>query len=176
MLNIKNHIIRLEDDDVGFSESTVVKIMLKTLQAGIPDDFVLNCIRPHLLTPGITDNKLLSEVSKAVTLCKKRAEWFKSTPRVNSLQESTGDSDRISQLEIRLNQLMERKQDRNRRQYGCTSCKSAGTGKSCDHCFICGKGDYRYKACPDKNKLKSNVKHDHKDQSSNSNWSSARDD
>lgn len=173
VLNIKNRIIRLEDDDVGFSESTVVKIMLKTLQAGIPDDFILNYIRPHL-TPGITDNKLLSEVSKAVTLSKKRAEWFKSTPRVSSLQESTDDPDRISRLEVRLNQLMEKKQDRNRRQYGCKNCKSAGTGKSCEHCFVCGKGDHRYQACPDKKKC--DVGNDKKDQSSNSNRSSARDD
>ena len=171
VLNIKNRIIRLEDDDVGFSESTVVKIMLKTLQAGIPDDFVLNYIRPHL-TPGITDNKLLSEVSKAVTLCKKRAEWFKSTPRVSSLQESSDDLDRISRLEVRLNQLMEKKQDRNRRQYGCKNCKSAGTGKSCEHCFVCGKGDHRYQAFSER---KCDGGNDKKDQSSNSNRSSAWD-
>jgi hypothetical protein len=144
VLNIKNRIIRLEDDDVGFSEGTVVKILLKTLPAGITDDFVLNSIRPFLV-PGVTDNQLLSEVSKAVKLHKKRTEALKNV-RLNVV-EDVSDGDRIAKIEVQLSQLVGQRNDR-RRQYGCQKCKKDGTGKTCDHCFRCGAADHRYSSCP----------------------------
>ena len=173
VLNIKNRIIRLEDDDVGFSEGTVVKIMLKTLHAGIPDDFVLNSIRSFLV-PDVTDSKLLSEVSKAVKMRKKRMESFKNV-QVNAVENDDAAADRIAKLELRLNQLVERKDNR-RRQYGCQKCKKDGVGKTCDHCFRCGAADHRYSSCPvPDHRQEKRDKNNNENDSSNSNRSSARD-
>ena len=43
-----------------------------------------------------------------------------------------------------------------KKEYGCESCCVAGKGRSCTHCFYCGKGDHRYATCPEKKSLNSN--------------------
>ena len=117
----------------------MVKILLKTL----PADFVLNSIHPFLV-PGVTDNQLLSEVSKAIKLHKKRTESLKNV-RLNVV-EDVSDRDRIAKFEAQLSQLVGQRNDR-RRQYGCQKCKKDGTGKTCDYCFRCGAADHRYSLC-----------------------------
>ena len=49
-----------------------------------------------------------------------------------------------------------------KKEFGCERCCLAGKGRTCTHCFHCGKQDHKYAACP-------------KVKSSNSNRSSTQD-
>ena len=132
-------------------------------------------MRPYLSDPNISDSVLICEMSKAVILEKKRKEKTKATPRVAVVetdevsgdaaeiarlqqqidvlkhQQSSGDtaqSAQLAQLQASVNQLV----NGNPRQYGCKPCKKAGQGKTCSHCFVCGKGDHKVVDCPEKRK------------------------
>ena len=196
-LDLKNRIVRNEDDDIGFSRETVMKILLKTLETGLADDRILNSMRPFLSDPAVSDNVLISEMSHAVMLEKKRKEK-KSSPRVATVEadESSSDAAEIAKLQKQLDELREEKSTEaahstqlaqlqaslnklvhgNHRQYGCKECKKVGKGKTCSHCFVCGEGDHKVVDCPRKNDNKDNKdnKND-KDETSNSNRSPTRD-
>ena len=190
-LDLKNRIVRNEDDDIGFSRETVMKILLKTLESGLSDDRILNSIRPSLSNPAVSDNVLISEMSHAVMLEKKRKEKSKSAPRVAFVEadETSSDAVEIARLQRQLDDLREEKEadsaqsdqlaqlqasinklvNGKHRQYGCKDCKKDGKGKTCSHCFVCGKGDHKVVDCPKKKEKED------KDESLNSNRSPARD-
>ena len=194
-LDLKNRIVRSEDDDIGFSRETVMKILLKTLESGLSDDRILNSMRPFLSNPAVSDEVLIREMSHAVMLEKKRKERSKA-PRVASVEveEPSSDAAEIAKLQKQLDKLREEKaSDSNNsaqlaqlqaslnklvhgkhRQYGCKACKSAGKGKTCSHCFICGKDDHKVVDCPKRNNKEEGKKED-KDESLNSNRSPTRD-
>ena len=193
-LDLKNRIVRNEDDDIGFSRETVMKILLKTLETGLSDDRILNSMRPFLSDPAVSDNVLISEMSHAVMLEKKRKEKSKSSPRVASVEaeESSSDAAEIAKLQKQLDKLREERSTEsahspqlaqlqaslnklvhgNHRQYGCKECKKAGKGKTCSHCFVCGEGDHKVVDCPRKKENKeSKDDKDEKDKPLNSNRS-----
>ena len=185
LLDLKNRIVRNEDDDIGFSPETVMKIMLKTLESGLADDGILNSIRPFLCNPSVSDNILIREMSHAVVLEKKRKEKSKTSARVNVVtecpemaqlqqqlkdlqkqQESNGDSAQIAKLQATLNQLVSNQPKGKKPIYGCRKCKAEGTNKTCSHCFVCGEEGHKVENCPKKKE---------KEDASNSNRSPARD-
>ena len=190
-LDLKNRIVRNEDDDIGFSRETVMKILLKTLESGLSDDRILNSIRPSLSNPAVSDNVLISEMSHAVMLEKKRKEKSKSAKSVAfvEVEETSSDAVEIARLQKQLDELREEKEadsaqsdqlaqlqasinklvNGKHRQYGCKDCKKDGKGKTCSHCFVCGKGDHKVVDCPKKKEKED------KDEPLNSNRSPARD-
>ena len=190
-LDLKNRIIRNEDNGVGFSRETVMKILLKTLESGLSSDRILNSVRSHLSNTNVEDSVLIALIGHAVTMEEKRKEKGKSH-RVNMVEESSDDAEitklqqqlaalqqqqlsdsartaQLEQIQASINKLMAGKQQR---QYGCAACKRAGQGKTCSHCFVCGKDDHRVVDCPER--VKKSEKAD-KDDSLNSNRSPARD-
>ena len=190
-LDLKNRIIRNEDNGVGFSRETVMKILLKTLESGLSSDRILNSVRSHLSNTNVEDSVLIALIGHAVTMEEKRKEKGKSH-RVNMVEESSDDAEiiklqqqlaalqqqqlsdsartaQLEQIQASINKLMAGKQQR---QYGCAACKKAGQGKTCSHCFVCGKDDHRVVDCPER--VKKSEKAD-KDDSLNSNRSPARD-
>ena len=196
-LDLKNRIVRNEDDDIGFSRETVMKILLKTLESGLSDDRILNSMRPFLSDPAVSDNVLISEMSRAVMLEKKRKEKSKSSLRVAFVEaeDSSSEATEIARLQKQINELKEEKSTEStrsaqldqlqaslnklvhgkHRQYGCKACKQDDKGKTCSHCFICGQGDHKVVDCPEKNKKSDKTdKDDQKENSLNSNQSPAR--
>ena len=67
-LDLKNRIVRNEDDDIGFSSETVMRILLKTLESGRSDDRILNSMRPFSSNLAVSDEVLIREMSHAATL------------------------------------------------------------------------------------------------------------
>ena len=188
LLDLKNRIVRNEDQDIGFSPETVMKIMLKTLESGLADDGILNSMRPFLSDPGVSDNVLIREMSRAVVLAKKRKEKSKAAARVSVIEESPeiaqlqnqlnelqkqqatgGDSAQIAKLQATLNQLVNNQEKGKKPIYGCKQCKADGKGKTCSHCFVCGEEGHKVESCPQKKKKKE------EEDTSNSNRSPARD-
>ena len=114
-LDLKNRIVRYEDDDVGFSEQTVMKILLKTLESGISDDRILNSMRPFLSDPRVSDSVLIREMSHAVVLEKKRKEKSKSSPRVAVVEadESPSEAAELVKLRKQLNALQQQQDQLN---------------------------------------------------------------
>ena len=188
LLDLKNRIVRNEDQDIGFSPETVMKIMLKTLESGLSDDGILNSIRPFLSDPAVSDNVLIREMSHAVVLAKKRKEKSKAAARVSVVEESPeiaqlqsqlnelqkqqasgGESAQIAKLQATLNQLVNNQQKGKKPIYGCKQCKADGKGKTCSHCFVCGEEGHKVENCPKKKEKKE------EEDTSNSNRSPARD-
>ena len=168
-----------------------MKILLKTLESGLSDDRILNSIRPSLSNPAVSDNVLISEMSHAVMLEKKRKEKSKSAKSVAfvEVEETSSDAVEIARLQKQLDELREEKEadsaqsdqlaqlqasinklvNGKHRQYGCKDCKKDGKGKTCSHCFVCGKGEHKVVDCPKKKEKED------KDEPLNSNRSPARD-
>ena len=170
-----------------------MKIMLKTLESGILSECIVNRLRPFLVDFAVSDTTLIDEMSKAVRYEKERKAKAKQRQQINSLLAEEDEKDvkiaaleaqmkelkttskedekdkRIAKLEAELKVLREANKNRGGRKtriYGCKQCKSEGKGRTCTHCFRCGKGSHKVEACTEPKE---------EDKSENSSRSSERD-
>ena len=174
-INLKNRIAKLKEEEGGMSLKGATKIMLQTLETGILSERIVNRLMPLLSNPSVTDGELISAMSKAVIAQKgreskgdkKEKEKDREKKHVNVASvDSKADDDKVLKMvaEIRadVKGLRNSGGGDKKKDFGCEKCCLAGKGRTCTHCFHCGKQDHKYAACPE---LKS----------SNSNRSSTRD-
>ena len=89
---------------------------------------------------------------------------------LQSQQVSVAGSAQMAEIQATLNKLVSNQNSGKGRQYGCASCKADGVGRTCKHCFACGKDDHKVQDCPKKRKESEEDKN-----KSNSNRSPTRD-
>ena len=163
-INLKNRIAALKEEDGGMSMMGATKVMLNSLETGLMSERIVNRLMPQLSNVRVSDGELLSAMSKAVRAHQgredkgeKKAEkrdQDRKQVNVKSLENrSQGDNQMMQMVaEIRSDIKGLRNAAGEKKDYGCESCCVAGKGRSCTHCFYCGKTDHRYAECPEKEK------------------------
>ena len=146
--------------DIKFDKPLLDKVFFKTLEKGLSSTYVIQEIRP-LLKAGVSDETLITEVTKASAAEKERnaiQSKNKKVLRVNQVQQDDTTSKLVSAVESLTKQLSSlqndfddlRKGNVNKR-YMCADCKSKGS-RLCNHCFHCGSTNHIARNCSNKHK------------------------
>ena len=170
---------------VTYDPTQVHQMALRSISTGIANEAVQVEIRPHLQTEGVTDEVLLEALTAAVEHEQERAQKLKpkgaraatieatspkpsetsttakNPPPSNSLdlKELTASIQAIVKAEVNaLRSEGKTAASSRQRERGCPSCRKAGTGNTCDHCFRCGSGEHYLRGCRAKKEGQGNGK------------------
>ena len=184
-LEIKQRILLEGENDsqMKFDSDVIQNILLQSMRTGFANESVRNHMRPYLQS-NVADEDLLRQVSRAIKDDKDQKSKFpRRYGRVNEIGEGKceeGNDGQCKKKKDDLTTVMEslvssiaeirselkevksefhERRQANRpkvRTYGCDTCKSEGKGRTCSHCFSCGKSGHQVRQCPDKQHLNKN--------------------
>lgn len=181
-IELRNKVlIASEKSEIPYDKPLVNKLFLRTLEYGITSQFILQEIRPLLRSTSVSDESLVSAITKASTAEKERLSLQNRNQRkhvkVNQVSESKPKTE-SSELSVLLNAVsdltkkvsnlqselrtIKSSQEKNDQVRGYTAeirkCDYCYQNKKarCYHCFNCGSGDHLARDC-DKNLNKKKV-------------------
>ena len=168
-MNLRNKILCEAEDSsepqYSYTPELVDGLFSRSVQTGLKDLSIRQEFRPFLEQKGPKDEELIQALTRIVSReNERRTKRGRTDVHAVSTTEDTVTSSiqniatemralRAEVAELKLTRSSDSDQPRRASQgRGCLSCRQKGTGRSCRHCWMCGKDDHQRRDCPSRTK------------------------
>ncbi|XP_038051542.1 uncharacterized protein LOC119724523 [Patiria miniata] len=176
-LDLRQKILKASkmESTIKYDPGLVQNMFLHSLNTGLQNDNIRGELKPLLFDPTTSDESLfrqlkIAEGREIVRLAKqKKAKTAVKVQEVSAVEKQQLDLMKqlqqiqadLAALKVSNKQAAEKPKSseggsRNppSREWGCNSCRQAGKGPECDHCFACGSSEHFRRGCKQRRQTK----------------------